>query len=572
MHRKDVVESPTASEREAAPDRVAGGGSPSQSAIVRAIERWRPWALPGLALGLVLVAYRELLIFDPAIHVSAEVEEFFFEPSYTSPRVVLGLSLWLLYRRRERLLRLPLGAGSPGPAAALLAAGICVLMWSTYTGAPDLLALSLSLNLLGVAALLRGPRAIRVLAVPAAFLLLAIPVPSPLLNHVLFPLQLITASYTGWLLHALGVPAYVLGDQILGAEGNFAVIEGCSGMRSIESLCMIAILLVDLFRRTGLHALLILLAAPAVAFGLNGLRAATLVLNPHSEIVAIHNLQGIAILLAGLIALYLLDGLLARALRGRGRSRAAPLTGPSRPDVAARRLRAVVGVAAAAAALSLWLPRWQLAWPTSELAARQIPDDLAGWRARTRPVDWMFLGRVGFGQVVSRTYRQGREQVYLFVGVGDRSQRLRSPLSPKNLYPGSGWSVEENGGSGLDSGDSGRGAASSRVVHSTTSRQLVYHLQVGSGSLGAEVVRSLLALDSSPLRRESEGVVVRISTPVDGPADNDLQAAEDRLLRFYRDLRPELLALGERLTRGKGFPDFPVLGKDFPPHASLGSS
>ncbi len=109
-------------------------------------------------------------------------------------------------------------------------------------------------------------------------------------------------------------------------------------------------------------------------------------------------------------------------------------------------------------------------------------------------------------------------------------------------------------------------------MHSTSSRQLVYHLRVGTDGLGAEVIRNLFALDSSPLRRESEGVVVRISTSVDGPGADDLRVAEERLFRFYRDLRPELLALGERLARGKDFPDFPVLGKIFPSTASAKSS
>jgi exosortase len=398
-----------------------------------------------LALSLALVAYRGLLSFEPAIHLSAEVEEFFFDPSYTSPRAVLALSLWLLYRRRERLRRLPLGAGSPGPAAALLAAGVSVLAWSTYTGAPDLLALSLSLNVLGVGALLRGPRAIRVLAVPAAFLLLAIPVPSPLLNHVLFPLQLATANYTGWMLQGLGVPVYVLGDQILGSEANFVVIEGCSGMRSIESLTLIAILLVDLFRRTGLHALLILLAAPGVAFGLNGLRAVTLVLNPHSEIVAIHNLQGILILLAGLITLYLLDGFLARKAPGRAaggilasrplasRGRGAPAAGRGGGD--GGRCGAVPVAAPVAAGLA-------------HLGAGRAPDPgRTGWLAR--PLATRGLDVPGPGWL-----RPGG-QPHLPPGAG-RGSRLRGGRRPLAAFaqpsvpqePVSGQRLERRGGWG----------------------------------------------------------------------------------------------------------------------------
>ena len=287
-------------------------------AEVGGVDRFLRVALPSFSIALALVAYREFLRFDPMGRLEAEIEDFFFLPSYTSPRAILALSLWLCYRRRERLWSLPRPAKAPGLAWLLMAASLGLLAWSTYTGAPDLLALSLSLGVLGAAALYRGVRALRVLAVPAVFLLLAIPIPAPLLNAVVYDMQLATANYTGWILHGLGVPALVWGDQILSADQHFAVIEGCSGLRSIETLMIIAVLLIDLFRRQGFHAAAILLATPAVAFGLNGFRAVTLILNPHSEIVAIHNFQGIAILLCGLLVIYFLDGLLARiAPRGR---------------------------------------------------------------------------------------------------------------------------------------------------------------------------------------------------------------------------------------------------------------
>ncbi|MDH3211963.1 MAG: hypothetical protein OEM05_05715, partial [Myxococcales bacterium] len=108
-------------------------------------------ALLLLSLGLGVVAYRDLLAFDPTRSLAYEVESFFFRPSHTSPLVILALSLWLVFRRRERLRGL---AGHGGPAwltGALWLAGALVLAWATYTAAPDLLALSLALGGLGAA-------------------------------------------------------------------------------------------------------------------------------------------------------------------------------------------------------------------------------------------------------------------------------------------------------------------------------------------------------------------------------------------------------------------------------------
>ena len=61
-----------------------------------------------------------------------------------------------------------------------------------------------------------GASAIRVLALPAVFLLFAVPLPAPLLNYLVFPLQIATADITGWFLNGIGFPVYVLGDRSWG--------------------------------------------------------------------------------------------------------------------------------------------------------------------------------------------------------------------------------------------------------------------------------------------------------------------------------------------------------------------
>ena len=518
-----------------------------------------------LSLGLAVIAYRELLAFDPARSLSYEVESFFFRPSHSSPIVILALSLWLVFRRRERLWSLP---GPGGPAwltGSLWLAGGLVLAWSTYTGAPDLLVPSLALGGLGVGVLGHGRRALRVLALPAAFLLLAIPVPAPLLNRIVFALQLATAELTGWLLHAMGASAFVTGNQIVRSEQLFAVIESCSGLRSMETLTIIAVLLIDLFRRSGWHALIVLLAAPPLGFALNGLRAVTLVLNPHSEIVAIHMLQGIAILLVGLIVLYALDGVLAgllggRAARERARGRSPGAVRERRPTSTGRAL-ALSGASALAAAISLGVPVWGTPLKLGVMLPSRIGAEIGGWRSTPLPVDYQFLEGVRFREIIARRYRDGRESVDVFIGVGERSQRLSSPLSPKTALPGSGWIVEETGEVTLEPGGL---VVESRVVRSRTSRHLVYHWRAGSGGLWGETLRSLLALDASPLRRLGDVLVVRIGTAVYGPDEAARREAAERLLRFYQPLREELRSLPLGIARKeKIFLKFPISEKVF---------
>src|SRR5262249_33867783 len=193
----------------------------------------------------------------------------------------------------------------------------------------------------------------------AAVLVFAVPIPAPLLNYIVWHLQIGTADFTGLLLQMVGVPVLVSGDRILLREGLFAIIETCSGLRSIETLALLSILMIDLFGRRGVHAAILLLISPIVAFLINGLRCLGLIFNPHADIESIHSLQGILMLLGGVLLLYFIDGLLERvipeperisAIERRARSGARPRAG------LAPRVAVLAGFSAALFAIS-WLPR-----------------------------------------------------------------------------------------------------------------------------------------------------------------------------------------------------------------------
>ncbi len=521
-----------------------GSGRPADLAVAH-------WRL-GLLLSSVffaLVAYRPLLALRPSA-LGRDIEGWFFQPHQTFPPVVVAMSLWLLYRRRDRWRGLPWHAGAAPLTAALLAAGAAVLAWSTYTGARDLQVPSLMLMALGLASLFKGLAGLRAVLVPVLFLLFALPLPAPLVNHVVFQLQLWTAELTGWLLGAVGETAFVAGTEIFRSGEQFSVIEGCSGLRSTLTLTMMAALMVDLFRRPGLHAALLLIAAPLIAFALNSVRTLALILGPSSDVAAVHNLQGVAILLGGLVALYLLDGLLGRlAPEGHARGREDAPPGSQRPRSAASaalgpwRACAATTVLAGAAAASLWTPVWKAPLAPVPSLTDAIAGELSGWRSERLETDLVFLGSVQMRQRLHRRYSRGGEWVDLFVGVADRGLRVASPFSPKTALPGAGWIVEERGTATLEPGGREVGA---QVIRAGARRRLVYHWYQGTRGLGNEVVRSLLALDASPLRRPGAALVVRLSTGLEGRDPASRGDAEGRLRRFFEALRERLALLDHR--------------------------
>jgi len=520
-----------------------------------------------LYLALAVFAFRGLLTFGSQADLSRELEEWFFIPTETSPLVVVLLACWLVYRRAPRLAALTSEPATWAVSLPLLLLGVASFAWSTLTTAPHLLALSMVFTGLATAGIHFGPGGIRIALLPSLLLIFAVPIPAPLLAEVVYDFQIWTAEYAGWLLFVLGESAYVQGDQVLLAQNHFAVIEGCSGLRSVQTLTMVAVLLVELFGRRGAHAWTIILLAPTVAFALNGFRVLALILNPHSEVVAIHNLQGVAILLAGLVILYGIDGLLERYMK---QAEIAPLPeGTRQPPLDRVRVAAVTTALAAMSVLSLALHAWEPAQPGGRLVDGDLPAQLDEWKGSRGETDRSFLGTIGYRHLFDLSYEapDAAAAVDVFMLVGDLDQRYRSPLSPKTASPGSGWLVEDSG----DLEREGTIGGSWRLMRAGTRRVLLRHWYEGTEGLGSEVARGLFALDSSPWHRPSDVIVVRLATRVVGATEGAVEEAQGRLDQIEGSLgealdsiRWKARRMGSDSTDESAAPRLPKVGKFLP--------
>jgi EpsI family protein len=511
----------------------------------RARAARRPDTRVSLALAASLLltgaACRELLRYGPAhpapVSGTANIEEWFFEPSDSSPVVILVLCAWLLWRRRHRLAALWGHRGPSRLTAGLWTAALAIFAWSVRARAPELEALALVPTLLGAGNLLGGIAALRVIAVPAAVLVFAVPIPAPLLNQIMWHLQIGTADFTGLLLRMIGMPVLVSGDRIIMQKGLFQIIETCSGLRSIETLGLLSILMIDLFDRRGRHAVILFLLSPLVAFLINGLRCLGLIFNPHADIASIHSLQGIAMLLGGVLLLYFIDGQLPRVLS----PDPVPPT-PRRARGASASLGPRVGLALAFSALLLavsWLPAFRPAPLGLNSPAAAIETSFDGWVGNDQPNDWMFYGTAGFGQLVNRRYLRTGEEVELFIGQIGMSDRGRSYLSPKAGYPGSGWITEREEPARMAGRD-----ATMRVLRKGATRMLAVSWFEASPGVAAESARALLALDStSALPRSAIPLAVRLATPLADAGDRAAESSRQRLEQFADHISPALKIL-----------------------------
>jgi EpsI family protein len=489
------------------------------------------WVFLAVILGLLVLSYRDLFGWNPGRDLSEEVPALFVA-SNTSPLYISSLAALFLYLRIHRLataLRAPApsrwGWWLVGPAAL-------VLVWAQYTGARDILLLSVIPMVLGGAWVAVGSAFARLLLLPTLFLLFMYPMPAVLANQQVYAFQMATAELTASIVRALGIPVILQGDHIYVANRVFQVIETCSGLRLTETLFSSAFAYVEVMRTRRRHAVIIVLLSPLLAFPLNTLRVLLIMFNPLSDYSADHTLQGIGVVVVGVLSFALVEKALKRFY-----PQPPPPPFP-RPDpsqnVALPKAWALLAVAVVCLSASFAIDRWQASAPPRWTVTMPIEWD--GWKARKAPVDEQFLGSVYYSRRLSRRYEKGGDDVWVLAARDDRLKRDRSILSPKNALPGGGWETLER--HRLEA--PWTHAAVEEIVATKRGKQrLILYWYEGSEGLGTEAIRAVLGVENSSWRQRQELRMFRVSTNLPR-GEIERQSARERVEKFAREIRDSL--------------------------------
>jgi len=156
---------------------------------------------------------------------------------------IIGYILWL---ERNRF-----AAAETRPVVwwgALVVGFSMLLLWSGTAGAELFVQrISLVVMLAGVVIYFWGFRLLRLIAVPLMLLILAIPIPQIVFNRIAFPLQMFASRCAVAAMSLLSIPVLRQGNVIelmpLGATEpkRLAVVEACSGIRSLMTLVTLAV-------------------------------------------------------------------------------------------------------------------------------------------------------------------------------------------------------------------------------------------------------------------------------------------------------------------------------------------
>lgn len=169
------------------------------------------------------------------------VQDWATDDNYSHGFLIVPISLYLAWERRDRLLRAPLAPSSLG--LIVLVGGIVLLVAGVLGAELFVTRIALLAVLTGGILYIFGWVHLRLLAFPLALLLLMIPIPAIIFNQVAFPLQLLASRFAAGVLSLWGIPVLREGNVIMLAHTTLEVAEACSGIRSLMSLVTLGILL-----------------------------------------------------------------------------------------------------------------------------------------------------------------------------------------------------------------------------------------------------------------------------------------------------------------------------------------
>jgi len=194
--------------------------------------KWLVWGLGAVLLALVVFIYHSI--------VASMVRDWLNDPNFSHGLFVPMFSGYVVWQRRDRLRQLPL---RPAVFGLVIIAGALALLLVGVLGAELFLSrTSIIALLVGLVVYYFGWAHLRALAFPLAFLIFMVPLPSIVMNEITFPLQFLASKLASGLLPLIGVPVLRQGNVINLPSMSLEVAEACSGIRSLTSLIVLAII------------------------------------------------------------------------------------------------------------------------------------------------------------------------------------------------------------------------------------------------------------------------------------------------------------------------------------------
>jgi len=200
------------------------------------------------------------------------VSDWWNDDNYSHGFLIVPVALYFVWERRAALKE---AVRNPSIWGLVVVAGSLAMLLAGILGSELFLPrLSILGILAGAVLFLFGWNHLKILFLPITFLLLMIPIPAIIFNHIVFPLQLLASQFGESTLNVCQIPVLREGNVIHLANTSLEVAEACSGIRSLVSLLSIGIIYGYLMDSRLWVRIVLSVATAPIAIVANGIRVA----------------------------------------------------------------------------------------------------------------------------------------------------------------------------------------------------------------------------------------------------------------------------------------------------------
>jgi exosortase D (VPLPA-CTERM-specific) len=416
---------------------------------------------------------------------------------------------------------------------------------------------SLALMLAGVTIYFFGAKVLKLLLVPFALLLLAIPIPQIIFNKIAFPLQIWASQMAIWGIRIFEVPSVRKGNVIeLLPQGatqvvSLEVVEACSGIRSLMTLMTLALVLAYFTRarkpdaESGwldcakdfdfLRTVILMFSAIPIAILTNAARVtATGVLTFYYGKQAAegftHDVSGWLVYLVALGLLIAVNFVLKRFQR-RGDAETRRRGEKEIPDdnqsfAASPRLRVSVSLLVATLIFGGFFINWferrgEVAVERKTLS--EIPALLGEWRQKGNDIRFSEQTESVLrtsDYVMRDYYLADGSRANLYVGYYASQRTGATYHSPQNCLPGAGWEMKNPEPVEIKTPRGKIFTANRYIIRNGDYAEVLIYWYEGRGrAVASEYTDKIYTVFDSVVRRRSDGAMIRVMTPTAGTSD-----------------------------------------------------
>lgn len=467
---------------------------------------------------------------------------------YFVPLIVL----YLIWEKRDALFKLPAQPAWWG--GGLVLAGLLLFWLGELGGEFYSLYLSSWFVLLGLLILHWGWEKVKAIRFPLLLIPAMFPFPNAINNPLSLKLKLMSSAIGVKFLQLSGMSAYREGNVIDLDFTRLQVVDACSGLRYLLPLILLAVLIAGMVRLRWWQKVVLVVSSIPLTVIVNSFRIASVgwlypVFGPKVAEGFFHDFSGWVIFMVSLGILLGEMWLMKRwfplpsakiipvvqpLANGDGTAGSAPFGRMQWLMTAVASLCLVATVA-----LSQGV-EFREKVPLKQ-SFSSFPVVVGQWQGTRQVMEKLYLDALDLSDYLLIDFRDSQHrQINLYVSYNESQSKGKSSHSPSSCLPGGGWVFKESGIVPVDLSGGARLEVQRAVMEKTGQKQLSYYWFAQRG----RVLHSLSELKfyafwDALTQQRTDGALVRIITPV--AADEDLNAAEQRLQGFVRQVHPLLV-------------------------------